>query len=95
MALSPGGTRKCRDQKWRRRTDSSGLCNAALHNRFRQESCANNRIAEQVLRGGHTRRTDAAFLFDTPTDSFWREVLKKMGGQFRAIAHYPTDPRLN
>lgn len=39
--------------------------------------------------------TDAAFLFDTPVDAFWREVLKRMGGQFRAIAHYPTDPRLN
>ncbi len=38
---------------------------------------------------------DADFVFDTPTQAFWREVLKRMGGQFRSIAHYPTDPRLN
>jgi putative transcriptional regulator len=40
-------------------------------------------------------QADAHFLFDTPADAFWREVLKRMGGQFRSIAHYPTDPRLN
>lgn len=40
-------------------------------------------------------RTDADFLFDTPADEFWRGVLKRMGGEYRAIAHYPVDPRLN
>jgi putative transcriptional regulator len=25
----------------------------------------------------------------------WREVLKKMGGDFKVMANYPTDPRLN
>lgn len=40
-------------------------------------------------------RTDTAFLFDTPPDQFWRGVLKQMGGEFKSIAHYPLDPRLN
>ena len=38
---------------------------------------------------------DADFLFDTPTGEFWRGVLKRMGGEYKAIAHYPVDPRLN
>ena len=40
-------------------------------------------------------RTDADFLFDTPADGFWRGVLKRMGGEYKSIAHYPVDPRLN
>ncbi|WP_028663709.1 YqgE/AlgH family protein [Runella zeae] len=39
--------------------------------------------------------TDAAFIFDTPTDQFWRAVLRRMGGEYRVKSHYPTDPRLN
>lgn len=35
------------------------------------------------------------FLFTTPPADFWREILKNMGGEYRSIAHYPTDPRLN
>lgn len=38
---------------------------------------------------------DAEFLFDTPAKSFWREILKRMGGEYKAIAHYPIDPSLN
>ena len=40
-------------------------------------------------------RTDAEFLFDTPADAFWRGVLKRMGGEYKSIAHYPVNPRLN
>ncbi|MGF7215373.1 putative transcriptional regulator [Spirosoma lacussanchae] len=40
-------------------------------------------------------RTDADFLFDTPASEFWRGVLKRMGGEYKSIAHYPVDPRLN
>ncbi len=39
--------------------------------------------------------TDADFLFDTPVKEFWRGVLKRMGGEYKSIAHYPVDPRLN
>jgi putative transcriptional regulator len=39
--------------------------------------------------------TTSDFLFDTPPTSFWREILRNMGGEYRSIAHYPTDPRLN
>ena len=39
--------------------------------------------------------TTSDFLFTTPPGNFWREVLKSMGGEYRSIAHYPTDPRHN
>jgi putative transcriptional regulator len=39
--------------------------------------------------------TTPDFLFTTPSSQFWREVLKNMGGKYRVIANYPTDPRLN
>ncbi|GAB2795666.1 YqgE/AlgH family protein [Rhabdobacter roseus] len=40
-------------------------------------------------------QTTSDFLFSTPADQFWREVLRNMGGKYRSIAHYPTDPSLN
>ncbi|MDQ6477771.1 YqgE/AlgH family protein [Dyadobacter sp. LHD-138] len=40
-------------------------------------------------------QTSSDFLFTTPPADFWREILKNMGGEYRSIAHYPTDPRLN
>ena len=39
--------------------------------------------------------TDANFIFDTPTKEFWRAVLKRMGGEYKVLSNYPTDPRLN
>lgn len=38
---------------------------------------------------------DASFIFDTPTDQFWRAILRRMGGEYRIKSHYPTDPSLN
>lgn len=38
---------------------------------------------------------DASLIFDTPSKNFWREVLKRMGGQYKVLSNYPTDPRLN
>ncbi|PRY45403.1 putative transcriptional regulator [Spirosoma oryzae] len=40
-------------------------------------------------------RADAEFLFETPAPDFWRDVLNRMGGMYRTIAHYPADPSLN
>jgi putative transcriptional regulator len=40
-------------------------------------------------------RASAEFLFTTLPGNFWREILKNMGGEYRSIANYPTDPRLN
>lgn len=37
----------------------------------------------------------ADFVFETPTDQFWRAVLRQMGGEYRVKSHYPIDPRLN
>jgi putative transcriptional regulator len=38
---------------------------------------------------------EADFIFNTPSEQFWRAILKKMDGKYKAIANYPTDPRLN
>ncbi|MCU0443799.1 MAG: YqgE/AlgH family protein [Microscillaceae bacterium] len=35
------------------------------------------------------------FLFDTPANQLWREILKRMGGEYKVKANYPIDPRLN
>ncbi len=40
-------------------------------------------------------QTDADFLFDTPAEQLWRGILKRMGGQYKAISNYPVDHRLN
>lgn len=40
------------------------------------------------------QKIDAEVLQNTP-DELWRELLKKMGGEFKVIANYPLDPRLN
>jgi putative transcriptional regulator len=40
-------------------------------------------------------QTTADFIFDTPTEHFWRTMLKEMGGSFKVLANYPSDPRLN
>ncbi len=39
--------------------------------------------------------TTSEMVFDTPSDRLWREVLKSMGGRYKELANYPTDPRLN
>lgn len=39
--------------------------------------------------------TTSDFIFDTPAESLWKELLMNMGGEYRSMAHYPIDPRLN
>jgi len=34
-------------------------------------------------------------VFGLSPDNLWRSVLKSMGGEYRVISNYPTDPRLN
>lgn len=40
-------------------------------------------------------QASADFILDTPSDQFWRGILRQMGGQYRVLSHYPVDPRLN
>lgn len=40
-------------------------------------------------------QVEAAFIFDTPADQFWRGILKRMGGEYKVLSNYPVDPRLN
>ncbi len=34
-------------------------------------------------------------LFEVWHEEMWSEILKKMGGKFKAFANYPADPRMN
>lgn len=40
-------------------------------------------------------QADHKLLLQNQEASFWRETLKKMGGDYKVLANYPTDPRLN
>ena len=42
-----------------------------------------------------SRNVNADQIFDTDIDSFWKEVLKKMGGKYKIVSNFPVDPRLN
>jgi putative transcriptional regulator len=44
---------------------------------------------------GIVTQADSNYIFDTPSDQFWRGILRQMGGQYRVLSHYPVDPRLN
>ncbi len=60
----------------------SGWGEGQLENEIKQDSWITNTI-------------DANLIFDTPSKNFWREVLKRMGGNYKVLSNYPTDPRLN
>lgn len=34
-------------------------------------------------------------VFEVPPEQLWSHVLEQLGGKYRAISKYPTDPRLN
>ena len=38
---------------------------------------------------------NAELLFEEYNSQFWRTVLKRMGGDYKVLANYPVDPRLN
>ena len=35
------------------------------------------------------------FIFEINPEELWKHVLNRMGGKFKLISNYPTDPRLN
>ncbi len=41
------------------------------------------------------KKPNPSLLFDLESEQQWREVLRSMGGEFKVIANYPIDPRLN
>ncbi len=41
------------------------------------------------------KNADPEMIFDIDPDSLWKEVLNRLGGKYRVISNYPTDPRLN
>lgn len=34
-------------------------------------------------------------LFNLEADTLWRNILRQMGGKYKVLSNYPTDPRLN
>ncbi|HEY5464979.1 MAG TPA: YqgE/AlgH family protein [Hanamia sp.] len=34
-------------------------------------------------------------IFDTPPEEIWKESLNLLGGEYKMLANYPTDPQLN
>jgi len=42
-----------------------------------------------------SRNVNIEQVFDTDTESLWKEVLDKMGGKYKIISNFPVDPRLN
>ncbi|MFT4032368.1 MAG: YqgE/AlgH family protein [Siphonobacter sp.] len=39
--------------------------------------------------------TASEVLLDIPIEQLWRTTLRNMGGAYRVLSHYPTDPRHN
>ncbi len=39
--------------------------------------------------------TEADIVFESSPKEFWRKVLRNMGGSYKVMSNYPTDPRLN
>jgi len=36
-----------------------------------------------------------AKIYETPAQQLWRHILYQMGGNYKALSNFPTDPRLN
>lgn len=41
------------------------------------------------------KKASPDMVFEMNPDELWKEALKTMGGKFKVISNYPTDPRLN
>lgn len=41
------------------------------------------------------KKATPELVFEMSPEELWREALKNMGGKYRVISNYPTDPRLN
>lgn len=42
-----------------------------------------------------TRQADRSLVFHQNKDLVWQEALKELGGEYRQMVNYPTDPQLN
>lgn len=36
-----------------------------------------------------------SFIFDSPSDSLWKSILRTMGGEYALLSNFPDDPRMN
>ena len=50
---------------------------------------------EMQTRSWILSRTGGHYTFSEKSESLWGEILQAMGGKYKAMAHYPTDPSLN
>lgn len=42
-----------------------------------------------------TVKATRKLIFDTPAEEVWKESLNQLGGEYKMLANYPTDPQLN
>ncbi len=55
-----------------------------------------NQLSEELeSESWYVSTADGLPLFDTKVSDFWGLALKKMGGEFANLAHFPSDPNLN
>ena len=40
-------------------------------------------------------KADAKLVFETPAEEVWNTSLTQLGGKYRMMVHFPTDPQLN
>lgn len=76
-------TKQINEQELRFFVGYSGWSPGQLLNELREKTWIVCKCASQQL------------VFDTVPEDLWKVVLKNMGGKFKVMANYPTDPRLN
>lgn len=53
-------------------------------------------LQEEIEQGGWIRTTaNVEDVFTDDPDALWRNVLRRMGGEFAVLANFPEDPRMN
>jgi putative transcriptional regulator len=50
---------------------------------------------EQLENSWITTLATKEIIFDTPANEIWSTCLTKMGGEYKKMVHYPTNPQLN
>lgn len=57
---------------------------------------APGQLEDEIEQGGWIlTRAPADLLFELEPDQLWRELLRRMGGDYAVLANYPEDPRMN
>jgi putative transcriptional regulator len=53
-------------------------------------------LEEEILENSWiTTEADKTLVFETPATEVWNASLTKLGGKYKMMIHFPTDPKLN